>query len=100
MNCWYDNGFECNSNKCSLCFCSRLDRQTVFDCAIEVYGEIDAAFEMSNKADISVTENQPQFYFKYPLNNNKRTIKYYINRNIKPATDLLPNRYKSTIHQT
>ena len=65
-----------------------LDRQTIFDYALQHYGDAAAAFKLSSQTDTSVTEPQPSSIFKYRLNVNKRVLKHYTDYGIKPATDL------------
>lgn len=82
------NGEKIIRRQCVERYNRCLDRQTIFDYALQHYGDAAAAFKLSFQTDTSVTDPQPSSMFKYRLNVNKRILKHYTDYGIKPATDL------------
>jgi hypothetical protein len=63
------------------------DRQTLFDIAVQYCGDREAAFQIANINDISLTETLPVgLSLEIPEVINQKVVNYYTNNSISPAT--------------
>ena len=69
----------------------RTNRQTIFDVAIQYCGDAQAAFEIADLNNVSLTDSETM-PLEIPPVYNKRVVEYYQNNGIKPATGCDENR--------
>ena len=74
-----------------------LDRQSMFDIAVQALGSAESAFELAVLNGLSVTDElDAGLELLLPASANKEIATYYTNRQLKPATwltdDSLPGR--------
>ena len=72
-----------------------LDRQSIFDLAIQELGIVEAAFAFSIENDLSLTENlEVGQELVVTDKENKAIANYYENRGLKPATGITEEQSK------
>ena len=64
---------------------TRQDRQTLFDIAVQHCGDAQAAFDIADMNDISLTDSETMV-LEIPAVYNRRVVDYYHTNDIKPAT--------------
>jgi hypothetical protein len=64
---------------------TRTDRQSIFDVALQYCGDAQAAFEIVDMNNLSLTDTET-LTLEVPITYNKRMVEYYHNNDIKPAT--------------
>lgn len=64
---------------------TRANGQTIFDIAIQYCGDAQAAFEIADMNDVSLTDSETMM-LEVPPVYNRRVVEYYRVNGVKPAT--------------